>query len=386
MSEVRVGIIGVGNMGRIHAADLDKGEVKNARLAAVCDINPRALEWAREHLSSDVQMFSNNDDFFTTSSIDAVMVVTPHFSHPELAIRAFDKGMHVLIEKPAGVGTKQVRAMNDAADRSGKVFSIMFCNRSFPIYQKVRDLINTNELGDLKRINWTVTDWYRSQSYYDSGEWRATWKGEGGGVLLNQAPHELDLWQWMFGLPTRVRAFCHYGRYHTIEVEDDVTAYMEYENGVTGVFITSTGEAPGTNRLEIAGDRGRIVVENNRISFERLRMTEREFNRTFRKGFGSPEAWRCEIPFESPPQNKHKFITQDWINAITEGTSLLVDGRDGIRSLELSNAMHLSSWQDSWVTIPVDEDSFEMELNKRIATSSDKQVEVSDYLDASKSF
>ena len=294
--------------------------------------------------------------------------------------------MGVLIEKPAGVGTKQVRKMNEAAQRSGKAFSIMFCNRTYPVYQRVRDLILTNELGDLKRINWTVTHWYRSQSYYDSGGWRATWKGEGGGVLLNQAPHELDLWQWMFGLPERVRAFCHYGKYHEIEVEDDVTAYLEYPNGTTGTLITSTGEAPGTNRLEIAGDRGRLIVEDDQIWFDRLSTPEREFNRTYRGGFGSPEAWKCQIPVQPNPQNKHAAITQNWVDAITKGTPLLTEGREGIRSLELSNAMHLSSWLDDWVSIPVDEDAFERELGRRVAMSQGKQVEDGGYFDASGSF
>lgn len=386
MSEVRIGIIGIGTMGRIHATYLDKGAVQKARLTAVCDINPRALEWAGKNLSSDVERFSTNEEFFAQAQIDAVMVVTPHFSHPELAIKGFEKDLHVLIEKPAGVFTKQVREMNAAAEASDKVFSIMFCNRTYPVFQKVRDIVQTGELGELKRINWTVTDWYRSQSYYDSGGWRATWKGEGGGVLLNQAPHELDLWQWLFGLPSRVRAFCHFGKYHEIEVEDDVTAYMEYANGTTGVLITSTGEAPGTNRLEIAGDRGRIVVENGQIQFDRLRVSEREFNRTYRGGFGSPEVWQCAIATAPNPENKHLVVTQNWVDAIVKGSPLLADGREGIHSLQLSNAMHLSSWLDDWVAIPVDEDLYEAELNKRIATSSEKEVGETAYMDAEKSF
>lgn len=205
-------------------------------------------------------------------------------------------------------------------------------------------------------------------------------------MLLNQAPHELDLWQWMFGLPERVRAFCHYGKYHEIEVEDDVTAYLEYPNGTTGTLITSTGEAPGTNRLEIAGDRGRLIVEDDQIWFDRLSTPEREFNRTYRGGFGGPEAWKCQIPVQPNPQNKHAAITQNWVDAITKGTPLLTEGREGIRSLELSNAMHLSSWLDDWVSIPVDEDAFERELGRRVAMSQGKQVEDGGYFDASGSF
>ena len=187
--------------------------------------------------------------------------------------------------------------MNEAAEKSGKVFSMMFNQRTNPLYQKVRELILSGELGEIKRTNWIITNWYRSQSYYDSGGWRATWAGEGGGVMINQSPHQLDLWQWTTGLmPRRVRAFSGFGKYHDIEVEDDVTAYVEYENGATGLFVTSTGEAPGTNRFEVAGDRGKIVVEDGKLTFWRLRQSEREFNREYQGGFGEPECWKIDIP------------------------------------------------------------------------------------------
>ena len=216
--------------------------------------------------------------FFNESGIDAVIIATPHYSHPDLAKKALEKGIHVLIEKPAGVFTKNVLEMNEAAKASGKVFGIMYNQRANPLYQKIRDLIQSGQLGEIKRTNWIITDSYRSQSYYDSSKWRATWKGEGGGVLLNQALHQLDLWQWTTGLmPKKVRALSGLGKYHEIEVEDDVTAYVEYENGATGVFITSTGEAPGTNRFEIVGDLGKLVLENEELTFYRLTQSEREF-------------------------------------------------------------------------------------------------------------
>lgn len=372
MDKVRVGVIGIGNMGSSHALNLFNGEIPNAELTAVCDTNPERLKWAGENFGEKVQKFDNAQALISSDVVDAVMVATPHYDHPPLAIEALKKGLHVLIEKPAGVYTKQVREMNEVAEKTDRVFAIMYNQRTNPLYQKMRDLIQSGELGELKRTNWIITNWYRSQSYYDSGGWRATWAGEGGGVLLNQCPHNLDLWQWICGMPVRVRAFCGYGKYHNIEVEDDVTAYVEYENGATGVFITSTADAPGTNRFEVTGDRGKLVAEYGKLTFWRLRESEREFNKRYKGGFGQPECWKCEIPLVGK-ETAHKGIMANWVNAILKGTPLLSPGVEGINGLTISNAMHLSSWLDDWVELPIDEDLFYEKLQERIKNSTFKK-------------
>jgi predicted dehydrogenase len=276
------------------------------------------------------------------------------------------------VEKPAGAYSRQVREMNEAAEKSDRVFSIMFDWRTRPLYQKVKSLVAAGELGDLKQNLFITTAWYRSQSYYDSGGWRATWGGEGGGVLMNQAPHHLDLWQWICGVPSRVRAFCRTGVYHEIEVEDDVTAYVEYENGSTGVFVTSTGITPGTTRWEIAGNSGRIVVEDERLTFSKLDVPERQFNRDYKGGFGEPKSETSEIPTESKTSGTHQGITSNWVQTILKGSdrsSLLSPGAEGVRSLEIANAMYLSSWLDQWVELPVDADLYFEELRKRARSS-----------------
>lgn len=372
MGKVRIGIIGIGNMGSTHAENLMAGRVPGARLTAICDLRPERLEWAQKALGEEVQRFAAPEDLLQAGVTDAVMICTPHYSHPSLAIQAFDHDQHVLIEKPAGVYTKQVREMNEAAALSGKTFCIMYNQRTNPLYQKARELIQTGELGEIRRTNWIITSWYRSQSYYDSGGWRATWSGEGGGVLLNQAPHQLDLWQWICGMPVRVRAFMGFGRMHDIEVEDDVTAYVEYGNGATGVFITSTSDAPGTNRLEITGDRGKIVVEDGKITFYRLSVSERQFNKEYRGGFGEPECWKCEIPVHGH-QTDHVGIMNNWVNSITTGAPLLAPGEEGILGLTLSNAMHLSAWTDDWVELPIDEDLFYEKLQEKVKDSTFKK-------------
>ncbi|WP_077623006.1 Gfo/Idh/MocA family protein [Sediminibacillus massiliensis] len=373
MAEVRLGIIGVGTMGFAHASYLQEKVVNGAVLTAVLDNSKERAEWLEKNLDDGVRVFTNEEEFFESGLVDAVIIATPHYDHSYLAIKAFEYGLHVLCEKPAGVFTRQVREMNEAAEKSGKVFSMMFNQRTNPLYQKLRDLIQSGELGEIRRINWLITNWYRSQSYYDSGGWRATWAGEGGGVLINQCPHQLDLWQWMTGMmPTRMRAFCQFGKHRNIEVEDDVTAYAEYENGATAVFITTTGEAPGTNRLEIAGDRGKVVVENGKMDFWRLRVPEPEFNREFKGGFGAPECWKVEVPITGT-ETAHRGITQNFVDAILNGTPLLAPGVEGIKGLTLSNSMQLSTWIDDWVELPLDEELYYKHLQEKISTSTVKK-------------
>ena len=381
MDKVRFGIIGVGNIGTVHARYLLAGTVKEACLTAVCDNNPDKHPAIRQLVGDEVAMFSDAEAMLKSGLIDAVIVATPHYDHPGLSMLAMRNGIHTLCEKPAGVYTAQVRDMNEFARGCNVVFCMMFNQRPNPLYQKVKDQIDSGELGEIRRSNWIITNWYRSQSYYNSGGWRATWKGEGGGVLLNQDPHQLDLWQWLVGMPVRVRAFCQFGKHRQIEVENEVTAYAEYANGATGVFITTTAEAPGTNRLEIAGDRGKVVVEEGKLRFWRLRESETEFNARWQNGFGEPECWEVTIPV-APECSDHHVITTNFAAAVLHGTPLLAPGQEGIRGLMLSNAMHLSTWTDNWVDLPLNEALFKQLLDERIATSVDKNVE-SKTLDAS---
>ena len=372
MDTVRVGIIGLGGMGSNHAGYLSRGEIPGACLAAVCDVEPARLQNVSEKYGEDVQAFDSADALFEATCIDAVIVATPHYFHPPLVTQALERGYHAMSEKPAGVYTKQVRQMNEVAAKSDRVFGVMFNQRTRGDHQKLKELVESGELGEIKRTIYIINDWFRAQSYYDSGGWRATWAGEGGGVLANQCPHNLDLWQWICGMPERIRAFCHFGKYHDIEVEDDVTAYAEYANGATGVFITSTGEAPGTNRLEISADNGKVVLEGGKITFWRTRVPSSQFLKEWPNGFGSPEVWKCEVPFRGGGE-EHRGITKNWVQAIRQGTPLLASGDEGVRGVELANAMMLSTWTDDWVDIPVDEERFYEELQKRVAQSEVKK-------------
>ncbi len=367
MSELNVGIIGIGNMGSAHSKNILAGKVEGMRLAAVCDISPAKLDWAKENLP-DVPRFSDAHEMIKSGLIDTMIVATPHYFHPPLAMAGFDAGLNVLIEKPAGVYTSAVEKMNEAAKKSGKVFGIMFNQRTNPQFRKIREMIRSGEIGEPKRLVWIITNWYRTQSYYDSGSWRATWAGEGGGVLLNQAPHQLDLWQWMFGMPQRVWARCRYGHWHNVEIEDDVTAYAEYDNGASATFITTTGEYPGTNRLEISGDRAKLVWEGGKLHMWKLDEPEREVCFTSKQGFATPPV--TELEPECPGvETAHVGILQNFANAVLHGEELIAPGYDGINGLTLSNAMHLSDWTGKMVELPLDTELFERYLDERRKTS-----------------
>ncbi len=373
MNKVKMGIIGFGNMGKEHVKNIYDGKIPNMELAAVCDMDDKKIKLINE-LYPDVPTFSDVEDMYKSGLIDSVLIATPHYDHAKYAIMGFDYGLNVLTEKPAGVHTKQVKEMNEAAAKSDKVFGIMYNQRTNPLYQKVKELIENGTLGHIKRITWIITNWYRPQLYHNSSAWRSTWKGEGGGTLINQNPHQLDLWQWMFGMPDKVYSRVSYGKFYDIEVEDEVVAMFDYDNGTIGQYITSTGEAPGTNRLEIACDMGRVVIERSgseeKLIFDRNVISEREHNKINTAPFGKPECWKCEIPVEGAPGEQHVGIMKNFADAVLNGAKLLAPGEEGIKGLTISNAVHLSSWIGEEVrTADFPDDKFYDMLQKKIADS-----------------
>jgi len=382
MKSVRLGIIGIGAMGSVHAQSIMEGKVPRCELTAVCDPKPERMK-----RFSSAEAFHSAEELLLTSKTDAVLIATPHYSHTTIGIQALESGRHLLVEKPISVHKADAERLIAAHRSSDQVFAGMFNQRTDPYFQKLHALVKSGELGAIRRVSWTITNWFRTEAYYQSSNWRATWEGEGGGVLLNQCPHNLDLFQWIFGMPARVRAFCNFGRYHDIEVEDDVTAYLEYSDGMTAVFSASTGEAPGTNRLEVAAERGKIVIENDQFWFSRNEIPMSEFSRTDPGRFSVPPIWDIKIPLESHgPQ--HNGILANFVAAILDGTPLIAPAQEGIRSLELANAFLLSTLEDRSIQLPIDALLFEKHLKGLIGSSSRKKPkvlkEVSD--DMSRSF
>lgn len=372
MSKIKLGIIGLGNMGTGHYNNIAKGSCPEIEVVAIADINPDRIKWAEENMPAEIQKFTTAEAMLDSGLLDAALVSVPHYDHPKYAMECFKRGIHVMVEKPAGVYTKQVREMNEAAKASNVVFGMMFNQRTDHIYRKMKELVESGRFGQIRRTNWLITNWYRPQAYYDSGAWRATWSGEGGGVLLNQCPHQLDLWQWICGMPVEVSAHMSYGQWHDIEVEDDVTAYVKYANGATGVFITSTGDACGSNRFEIQLDKGKLIAENGKLTVYELEMSEPEFSRTNTVPFGCPKGEFLEV--ETDGQSvQHVEVLNKFAAAILRGEPLTASGEEGINGLTLSNAMHLSDWLGKPVTLPLDENLYYEELMKRVKTSRRKE-------------
>ncbi|MGB8455243.1 MAG: Gfo/Idh/MocA family oxidoreductase [Anaerocolumna sp.] len=372
MNKVKIGIIGIGNMGSTHCKTIINNQVPEMELAAIADLKETRRTWAKENLPGSVAVYENGDALIESGLCDAVIVATPHYDHPRLVMKAFEHGIHALSEKPAGVYTKQVREMNEAAAKYNLVFAMMFNQRTNHVYRKMHELVHGGTLGAIKRVNWIITDWYRTQAYYNSGDWRATWEGEGGGVLLNQCPHNLDLLQWICGMPAKVQAFCHNGKWHDIEVEDDVTAYLEYPGGATGIFVTTTGDAPGTNRFEITLEKGKLVCEEDKLTLFQLEVNEREYCYSTTEGFQKPEGHYVTI--ETDGKNpQHTGVLNAFAGKVLHGTPLVAEGVEGINGLTLSNAMHLSSWLAKPVELPFDEELYLDELNMRRAASKHKK-------------
>lgn len=382
MEKVRLGIIGCGNIGSQHYSNVLNEKCPEIDVVAIADVNPDRLEWAKNINKKyrdekknipEVATFSDASEMLSSGLIDSVIISVPHYDHPRYAIEAFKNGVHVMCEKPAGVYTLQVQEMIAEADKHPELkFGMMFNQRTNCLYRKMKEIIDSGELGEMRRSTWIITNWYRPQAYYDSGDWRATWAGEGGGVLLNQCPHNLDLWQWLCGMPVNVYAKMKFGKYHDIEVEDDVVATVEYENGAMGTFITSTADTPGTNRLEITFDGGSLICEKNQLILNKLGVHESLFTKENTSPYASP---KCEtVTVKTDGANpQHSGVLNAFAAAILRGEPMVADGREGINGLTLSNAMHLSAWTGKQIDLPFDEELFKAQLEERVKTSKRKE-------------
>jgi predicted dehydrogenase len=367
---IRFGLIGLGNIGKVYVADFDAGKVRGGCLTAACSRRPPAIQ-----LPNGVRYFDNADALLDSSEVDAVIVATPHLSHRELGEKVLKRGLHLMLEKPLTASKLQGERILEVPLRDGQQFGIMMNLRLHPQMQRIRSMLEDNELGELQRVQWTISNWFRSEVYYASSEWRATWKGEGGGVLINQALHNLDLLQWLCGMPKSLQAFCRFGHDHEIEVEDQVTSYLEFPNGASGVFSTSTGEAPGVNRLEIAGTKGLIVLEDDALTVQRNEVDSREFLRTTDDAFGIPETTQEVFPAgeENPA---HSGVLCNFVEAVQGKATLLAEATEGLKSVELANAMVYSAWTNAPVILPLDSAAYEAALLEQIAASLPRSREV----------
>ncbi|MDQ0277016.1 putative dehydrogenase [Arthrobacter silviterrae] len=375
--KVRLGIIGLGQQGGMYAKFITDGLVPNMEIGALTDTDPAKRELASASYPG-VHVYDDYVAMLDSGDIDAVVTCVPHYLHPEIGIAALGRNIHALVEKPAGVYTKQVKELNEyAAGKPELSFAIMFNQRNNPLYRRLKEIVDAGEIGTILRTNWIITTWWRPQGYYNSSAWRATWGGEGGGVLVNQAPHQLDLWQWICGVPKSVFAKVSYGYRRDIAVEDEVTALVDYGNGATGTFVTATHDMVGTDRFEILGDAGKIVVEGSKTAtVTRMNRKEREIS----EGMGMEDVRKLfmgqldmdqyltteVIEFESAWGAQHAGVLENFAANILDGTPLLAPGSDGINGVRLANAIHLSSWKGAEVGLDFDEDEFLALLNEHI--------------------
>lgn len=388
MKKIRIAIVGAGVMGNFHARDVLA--LDNTELVAICDVDQAKADKCAQNCN--VAVFYDHKEMLAKTKLDAVLIATPHYSHPSLSIEAFQHGLHVLTEKPIAVHTQAAEEMITAYEDARKthpnlVFAAMFQQRTYGYWKKIKELVDERELGRLVRATWIITDWFRTQCYYDNGGWRATWKGEGGGVLLNQCPHNLDLYQWFVGMPKRVVGFVGIGKYHKIEVEDEVTAYLEYKNGMIGHLIISTAESPGTNRLEIVGEKGKIVFEGRRLTFHRNRYSMFEQIKISKGGFEQVENWKIKVPYKHHGQAGHKMIIDNFANAILYKEELIAPAKEGINSLALGNAIMMSSFVGHPIDLPMDGEAYANKLEDLVKDSLfEKDIHEQDMEDFGNSF
>lgn len=369
MSKPRIALVGVGRMGTGHLISLALS--RKLSLCALCDIDGAIAE--RKSRKKGIPGYTDYKEMMDREQPDALIVATPHYDHTPIAIEAMERGIHVLVEKPVAVHALDVRKMIAAHDRAlkkspGLIFAAMFQMRTQPHWIRVKEMIDSGALGSLMRASWIITDWYRNQAYYDQGGWRATWRGEGGGVLMNQAVHNLDLYQWLFGMPCSVNGFASMGKYHDIEVEDEVTGYFEHENGMVGHFITSTAEHPGSNRLEIVGDKGSLIIRKQKILF---RKNKEPLSRHTRRAVNtaSTPRWRRKRIYTRPRYALHESVISNFADAIGGDAPLVAPAREGLNSIQLSNALLQSSFLGKTVHLPMDERAYAEMLQKLIDES-----------------
>ncbi len=404
-NKARIGIVGIGNMGKQHVKHVI--DLPNTELAAVCDRSVEQIEaaFARDdppaksakaddsagsaeeraaqaeqeadcpdyaQILADTAQFTEYEEMLDAAEMDGVIIATPHFDHPDMALQAFERGIHVLIEKPIAVHIKEAQRMIEGyraakAAQPGLVFAAMFMQRTWGHWRKIKSMMDLGELGQLIRCTWLITDWFRTQSYYDSGGWRATWRGEGGGVLMNQCPHNLDLYQWIVGMPARAQGFVCFGKHHRIEVEDEVTAYFEHDNGMVGHFITTTGESPGTNRLEIAGENGKLVYQDDELLFYRNKWSSIKQIRESESGFAAVPYKREAIAYAPKTTHGHELIIENFAEAVLNGTRLIAPAEEGLNSVAINNAIILSAQKRQMVELPLNGDEFAALLEQYIA-------------------
>lgn len=377
---LRLGVIGLGNIGTQHIGQISSGAVERVTITAVA---------SRQHspLATDIgaRHFTDYRQLVDSGECDAVLVATPTMSHRDIGEYVLQAGLHLLMEKPIGLSVAEGEHLLSCQGPQ-QVFALMLNQRTDPTFLKMKAIIDSGQLGELQRSHWTMTNWFRPEVYFQVSDWRATWRGEGGGLLVNQCIHNLDIFQWLVGMPCRVRGFCGFGKFHDIEVEDEATAYLEYENGATGVFIGSTGESPGVNQLDIVGDKGMLSFDGEHLFLYMNSPPTAQFSRSTRDMFGQPEVSRENVT-SWVSMNQHAIVMNNWVAAILDGTDLIAAAETGLNSLAIANAILWSAWSEQAIDLPLDSAGYQQALSQKVAASTLRdKAEIEVNVDMGKSY
>jgi predicted dehydrogenase len=360
MQPLRIGLVGLGTMGRGHLSK--ETALPEVQIVGVADVDPAAVQSASQ--TYGLPGYSSYQELIENGNCEAILIATPHPFHAPIAQYAARHGLHILSEKPIAVTVAEADAMLDAAKKAGVLLGVMFQTRTEPWFKATHDLLASGVIGPIYRSVIVASHWYRTQAYYDSGSWRGTWTGEGGGVLMNQSPHSLDMFIWLGGKPTRVLARTS-TRFHRIEVEDTAEALIDYGGDHTGYLYTSTAEWPGDDRYEFSGERGKLVVNGRSVRL--YRATERVQDTIDHLAvWGKPTgAWE-EIPVEGEPPG-HAAVVVQFARAVRLGEPLVATGEDGVNSLELGNAIMLSGDLNQAVDLPLNRNAYDRFLERKRA-------------------
>lgn len=323
------------------------------QLVGVTDVNAALAEQRAEELGCPA--FPDYPSMLSATRPDVVVIMTPHPFHAEIAIAALEAGCHVLCEKPMAVHVGEADAMIAAAERAGRLLAVSLQFRHRPEIVAAKQIVDAGGLGELQRVD-VLACWTRANRYYQQMPWRGTWKGEGGGVLMNQAPHNLDLACYLAGPPSRVVAWTR-TRLQPIEAEDTAHAMLSWPGGAMGTIHASTAEADTGDRIELLGTGGRLLVTPGHLTYERFSPDLRQHVQETEILWGGPEAQ--SVPVDLPPgEADHAAVYRDLHDAILHGTPLRSDGVQGRLSLELANAITLSSQRDVAVSLPLDRTAY----------------------------
>ena len=367
---MKLGIAGIGVIGESYLKLFKEGRIKEGEVAAVASRNTQRVEKILEKLNlQEVRVYGSLKEMLEKESLSGVIITTPHKLHVSMMKEALQMGVSVLTDKPLSSTRKEAEEMAVfAKDYPDLVKGVLFNKRANPIHKEIKKIIESGELGILRRALYEVTDYYRSHRYYEESGWRGTYEEEGGGVLMNQAVHQMDLLTWFTDLPKEVMAFLKEGSHRPMTTENDAYLHLFYEGGGVGHFITSTHESPGVHRLELSFDQGQILMENEKtLKITKLQEPEEDFSRKTETLFAHVPG-TLEVKEFEPLEDKEEHVRtiENFIRAIEGKEKIQSSLEEAVKSITLVNAAYLSHFTGKKGAMDFSLEEYDRELHRKI--------------------